>query len=49
MGGALWEYMEIKVRGRYRRILGCVGVSLKYTGVFLEGCLAGPVGAGNWS
>jgi len=33
----------------YWSILGCVGGLLKYTGVFVEGCFAKPVGVGNWN
>ena len=33
----------------YWSILGCVGGLLKYTGVFVEGCFAIPVGVGNWN
>lgn len=44
-GGVLWEYTESTVRGCYdRRVLGCVGLLLKYTGVFMEGCSADCVG-----
>lgn len=47
-GGVLWEYTEIQVRGSYYwSILGCVGVLLKSTGVFVEGCFAKSVGVGN--
>jgi hypothetical protein len=37
------------VRGSYYwRILGSMGVLLKYTGVFVEGCFTESVGVGNW-
>ena len=49
-GGVLWEQTEIKAKGSYYwSILGCVGVLLKYTGVFVEGCFVRSLGAGNWS
>lgn len=49
-GGVFWEHTEIKVKGSYYwSILGCGGVLLKYTGVFVEGCSARSLGVGNRS
>lgn len=49
-GGVLREYTELRVRGSYYcSLLGRVGLLLKYTRVFVEGCFAESVGVGNWS